>query len=305
MKSSFALYDRSHLLTLENPDYLKDLEHFALGAFYSDHPEEDISTKLLKEFDVSVTAEIVAKTEGLWCGTRETGWLIEKTFPTLKTVYLIEEGKPFTFNQTVMKLLGQATSILKIERTLLNLLQRLCGIATTTHTYAKKSHPIPIAGTRKTLYGLLDKYALSVGGGLTHRLHLGDAGMFKENHLFLLQNDWKSLEKILSKIPSEIPFFTIEIHSPNAFHQILKNLPTPLHSPLVLLFDNFEPDALKQLLQNLPRRTHLYYEASGGITLDNLTQYAQSGVDVLSIGALTHSVKPIDLSLKIVENPSG
>jgi nicotinate-nucleotide pyrophosphorylase (carboxylating) len=292
-------YDRSHLLTLKNPLFVKDLERFIMGGYKSDCEIGDVTENVMPNKQVS--AVVMAKSPGVFCGGPLIKWFFKSLYNDFEVKINFDEGDDFKKGDIVLEIKALAPAILRAERTLLNLMQRLCGIATTTHIYASKAYPTPVAATRKTLYGLLDKYAVSIGGGLTHRLNLGDAPLFKENHLVLVENDMAELWGSLSKLPSDIPFATIEIETVEQYFELLKILPKESPWPLFVMFDNFEADDLQGMIKNTlgQRPSYVYFEASGGITYDNIEGFADIGLDVISIGALTHTIMPVDLSLGI------
>lgn len=294
-------YDRSRLLTLKNPDFVKEIERFVIGAYESDVGHGDCTTDVLANRHKNVEAVIMAKEAGIFCGEPVIKFFIQAVAPKMRVLFNLKEKAHFKKGQLLLTLRGPADSILKLERTLLNVLSRLCGIATTTSRLARLAAPCRVAATRKTLYGLLDKYAVAVGKGLTHRLHLGDAPLFKENHWALLssKNSPQELVKFFSKFPKKPSFVTIEVETPTHAHLLLKALPTRLPFPVIVMLDNFSMAQLKTFLKGIKPRSGLYFEASGGITEKNLKSYAKTGVDVLSLGALTHSVRGIDLSMKI------
>lgn len=296
--ASLFPYDRSRLLTLKNPDFVKEIERFVVGAYESDVSHGDCTTEVLANRHKNVEAVITAKETGIFCGEPVIKFFIQAVAPRVRVVFNVNEGKTFKKGQKVIVLRGDAAMILELERTLLNVLSRLCGIATTTSRLAQMAAPCRIAATRKTLYGLLDKYAVAVGGGLTHRLHLGDAPLFKENHwaLLLSKNPRQELIKLLKKSP----FVTIEMENPTQARLFLDALPR-LPFPVIVMLDNFSVPQLRGFLKGIKPCSGLYFEASGGITEKNLRSYTKTGVEVLSLGALTHSVRGVDFSMKILK----
>ncbi|HCW32305.1 TPA: nicotinate-nucleotide diphosphorylase (carboxylating) [Candidatus Peregrinibacteria bacterium] len=293
------IYNRATFLNPKNPQYIHDLECFLGGAFISDTINGDLTTESLPNKNDFFSCQIQAKEKGIFCGGPPIKWFLHKYCPDLKLSIFFKEGNSFQKGNTLLSLKGKAKTILKIERTLLNLLQRLCGIATLTHTYQQAAFPMPIAATRKTLYGLLDKYAVTIGGGLTHRLNLGDAPLFKDNHLKISHNSWAVIANAIYKMPHSIPFATIEISPKHNPIVLLSQFRKPLPFPIIILFDNFTPLQLKKTIQNIPKPAHIHFEASGGITLTNIKKYCISPLDILSIGALTHSANSLDLSLNL------
>ena len=179
------------------------------------------------------------------------------------------------------------------------MLQRMCGIATETATIIEKiEHDKPqIAATRKTLWGLLDKKAVAVGGGLTHRLNLSDGILVKDNHLLAL-----SAKEIIQKVlqTNQTTLIEIEVETEDHLRELVEEF-SKKDSPhaLAILLDNFTPHEVKKVLERIPSHPRIMYEASGGITPENIGDWTQTGVDVLSLGALTHSSKAANLSLDL------
>ena len=185
-------------------------------------------------------------------------------------------------------------SILKAERTALNLIQRMSGIATLTSKYVLKaaSDKVRILDTRKTIPGLrlLDKYAVPMGGGCNHRFGLFDGILIKDNHIAVAGSIKKAVEAAKKNAPHGIK---IEVEAED-----LDGVKAALEAGAdIILLDNMSPDRMKEAVGLVAGRILL--EASGGITLDNIEEVAATGVDMISIGALTHSVKAVDLSLEI------
>ena len=269
-----------------------------MGAAYdSDLQTGDVTTDSLELGDKLGEAKIVAKQNGIFCGALEAKWLIERYAPGLNFEMLATEGEAFAKEDILIKLTGKVALILSVERVLLNLVQRFCGIATQTERCVKRAAPVNVAATRKTLYGLLDKRAVAMGGGLTHRLFLGDAAIYKDTHFALMNQDWRSIAASLKRLPDDLPFVTIEVRQLDDLNELVKQLPSSPPWPMILLLDNFPMDQLASALSTLKKPEGLLIEASGGITEGNLADYAKTGVDVVSLGALTHTVTPIDLSL--------
>ncbi len=270
-------YDRSAELTLQNPWYREQVERYVLGAMRSDASNDYTSKQLLPK-PLRCQALIHQKQAGILAGIDEITWLAKQ------------------YNVTIRrnKLTGRARDILAIERTLLNTLQRLSGIATLTRQLVKKVGKYPlIAATRKTQWGALDKKAVALGGGYTHRLHLGDGVLVKDNHLALADHD------TIQHTRWNKPFAAIEVSS---FSQLKRTI---IHYPQfkILLLDNFSPDKIKALVRWLEQqrlRKRYILEASGGINPDTIMRYAKTGVDVLSLGYLTHSAPALDISLDII-----
>lgn len=276
---------------------------------HSDNPTVhggDLTSRLLTDNNTTRTARIVAKQEGVIAGIPEV-----KLFCQINGIEVenaVEDRAVCTVGMVLLELRGNLISLLAVERTLLNLLQRMSGIATLTHQLADIAAPTLISATRKTPLGYLDKRAVLVGGGGTHRLGLWDAILIKDNHLATpdkqaaiqtaLQTAWKNREKSR--------FIEIEVISNQealAAARTMQRLAQQDEAyPLILMLDNFAPEAIRESLTQLTEeglRQHLLVELSGGITQDNLKDYAGLGADVISLGALTHSASALDLSMQI------
>ena len=185
-----------------------------------------------------------------------------------------------------MQIKGKIKDILKLERTILNILQRMSGIATTTNNIInknKKSQAL-IVPTRKTQWGLLDKRAVSLGGGGTHRLGLYDWILIKDNHI--------KISNFKFQISN---FFEIEVKNEKELKLALTTKPD------AIMLDNFSAKKIKQILKKYQKKLQkTIIEASGGINEKNISKYYNSNVDIISLGSLTHSVKSLDISLKII-----
>jgi nicotinate-nucleotide pyrophosphorylase (carboxylating) len=199
--------------------------------------------------------------------------------------------------QTVAVIRHNARVILACERLILNIMQRMSGIATATRFYvdAVAGTPAQILDTRKTAPGLrlLDKWAVRCGGGTNHRLDLSDGILIKNNHIALAGGAVQALERALSRRSSGLPV-EIEVRSLEEFDEALQ------HGAEAILLDNMTPEQVRQAVERvatLERKVPL--EASGGINLQNVRAYAEAGVDFISVGALTHSVPAVDLSMRL------
>ncbi len=249
----------------------------------------DKTTDILISKKAKGRAVVVARETGLLCGEPIVCELLRLLDASVKVKFPVMEGERFSKNKPVVELEGSVSSILKVERTLLNFFGHLSGIATKTREYVDrvKKYPVFILDTRKTtpLWREVEKYAVRVGGGKNHRMGLYDRILIKENHR--PQADWERLEKFRGQ-------FEIEVRNLKELKEALKL------GPRIILFDNFSPAALHKAVQ-MTRHLHpeIILEASGGITLDNVAHYAALGVDWISIGALTHSAKSIDFSLLV------
>jgi nicotinate-nucleotide pyrophosphorylase (carboxylating) len=199
---------------------------------------------------------------------------------------------------------GRIASILGAERTALNFLQRLSGIATETNRYVKavEGLPVQIMDTRKTTPGLrlLDKYAVKVGGGKNHRMHLGDAVLIKDNHLAALRSEGLSIREIVEKAWQNAPSSTqveVEVKTPQEAVEAAEA------GAGVIMLDNMSVDDMREVVKMIHGVALI--EASGKITLDKVRAVAETGVDFISVGALTHSTKALDISLELEPGSRG
>lgn len=261
-----------------------DLKNKLKAALQEDIRKGDVTSNLLVPPNAKAKAVILTKEAGVFAGAEVVRELFKITDSKTKLRLKIKDGQKFSKNQILIQIQGNARVILKTERTLLNLLQHLCGIATTTREFVKKAKGVRILDTRKTtpLWRELEKYAVKCGGGHNHRMGLYDAVFVKENH-----REFGNLKKLKGK-------FEIEVRNLRELSEAL------MLRPQVILFDNFSPAALKKAVKVARRsRPKIILEASGGINLQNVAAYAKTGVDQMSLGLLTHSVKAVDLSLLI------
>lgn len=261
----------------------------------------DITTTLAVSAGTIVEAEVVAKEAGVVAGIEETIVLLESW--NLQAKALVADGSRIEEKKTIMKITGDARTLLSTERTILNLLTRMSGIATATNRLVKKvrgaGYKTRIACTRKVAPGLLhfDKRAVMLGGGDTHRLHLDDLVLIKDNHLAIIG----SVSEAVKKVRKAVSFSKkIEIEVTN----IEEASEAAKAGADIVMLDNFSPQQAKEaatLLEREGLRNKVLIEASGGINEQNVLEYSATGADVLSLGQLTDSVKALDMSLEVVK----
>ncbi|MCX7907922.1 MAG: carboxylating nicotinate-nucleotide diphosphorylase [Ignavibacteria bacterium] len=208
------------------------------------------------------------------------------------------DGEKIPSNTKIFEITGQTKFLLKIERTIINLLQRLCGIATTTRKYVEiaNKYNVRILDTRKTTPGLriFEKYAVRCGGGWNHRLNLSEGILIKDNHIFASGSLSKAIEMARAIYPLE--FVEVEVEN---YSQLLEALLLNVDG---ILLDNFSSQDVREAVAFArSKKPDIFIEASGGITLNNLEEYAKTGVDAISIGALTHSAKSVKMHLEFFE----
>ncbi len=247
-------------------------------------------------------ASILAKAKGRLAGIEVAGRVFLKVDPSLKVEVLITDGAEIKPGDIIATVQGNVAGILKAERVALNFLQRLSGIASQTAQYVARTQglAVKIVDTRKTTPGLrlLEKYAVRMGGGQNHRFHLGDAVLIKDNHLAALRALGMSLKDIVTKAKQDAPQgLTIEVEV-NTTKEASEAVDAGAD---LIMLDNMRPDEMRRAVRLISGRART--EASGGITLDNVREAALTGVNIISIGALTHSPKALDISLEL-EPPS-
>lgn len=256
----------------------------------------DTTTDYLIPEDQQGAAQFLAKADGVLCGLEVALRVFEILQPDFKYEAFKKDGDYIKKGEVFAKIYGKTRTILKGERTALNLIQHMSGIATATNEAVKiaEGTNASIADTRKTLPGLrpIQKYAVTVGGGKNHRYNLSDAAMLKDNHVDAgggIENAVKTLKKRLGHMTK------VELEVRN-----LDELKQALDAGVdVIMLDNMSPEMMKEAVKITDGKALL--EASGGITNETLRAVAETGVDIISIGALTHSVKAFDISLKIVK----
>jgi len=258
----------------------------------------DVTTQALIPADRRGTAEALIKQPGVLAG----GQVFAQTFRTLDPSAQVDvrasDGARVQRGDVVVSIEGCAAAILSAERTALNLLQRMSGVATATaaSVAAVEGYPVRIIDTRKTAPGLrlLDKYAVRVGGGSNHRYNLADAVLIKDNHLEVARSQGLDLAAAIAHVRQRTsPFLKIEVEVetvPDA------GTAAAAGADLVLL-DNMSPPEMAEAVRAVAGRALV--EASGGITLETIRDVAASGVNLISSGALTHSVRGLDISLEI------
>ncbi len=261
----------------------------------------DVTSEILVPPELEGRATIYAREAGIVAGVEIVGKVFRRVDPAIAFTVLCQDGTAVKPDDAVAEVGGKVLSILKAERTALNFLQRLSGIASLTAQYAAETHGLEtyIADTRKTTPGLrlLEKHAVSMGGGKNHRLHLGDGILIKDNHLAALRSIGMSLEEIVARAKKNAPHgLKVEVEVDSA----REAMEAAEAGADIIMLDNMNPEEMRQVVKSLKGKAKL--EASGGITLANLRQAALTGVDYISIGALTHSPKALDISLEFDPN---
>jgi nicotinate-nucleotide pyrophosphorylase (carboxylating) len=254
----------------------------------------DITTDRIVPADRSARGLIQCKDNGVLAGIEVARRVFQHLDPQVTFIAFKRDGQALRPGDLIAEISGSARAILSGERVALNFLQRLSGIATQTHRYAEKikDYAAVIVDTRKTTPGLrvLEKYAVRMGGGNNHRFGLYDAVLIKDNHIKIAGGIKEAVERVRGQIPHTMKI-EVEVES-------LAQLEEALAAKAeIILLDNMSPELLRQAVALTGGRALL--EASGGVTEATVTEIAAAGVDLISVGALTHSVKALDLSLDI------
>ncbi len=267
-----------------------EIEELIQRAFDEDFAHGDITSGACISEEAWAEGRILLKAWGCIAGLKFLPWIFQLHDPRIETHLFVRDGQVCEAGTILALVRGPARSLLGAERVALNFLQHLSGVATLTARCVEKAKGTgcQILDTRKTILGLraLQKYAVSVGGGVNHRFHLGDRILIKNNHLALAPD---AVERARKKFP--LGWVEVEIGRGEELESAICS------GVNAILLDNMSPDQVRECVVRNAKRVFL--EASGGITLDNLTEYAKTGVGGISIGALTHSAPAIDIAMRI------
>ena len=301
-------YQKGDELSLNNKDYLDWLQKFFEQEYREDVGQGDITSQSVLAANKRGKAALKAKQEGITAGIEEASWFLKKH--DLKVKIHVKDADKVEKNDTILEVYGKQRDILATERVGLNVLQRMSGIATETRKLVNliEDYKTRIAATRKTVLKFLDKKAVYVGGGLTHRFGLWDAILIKDNHLEALKNQGvkNPIEKAIAlaaESAHKVGFIEIEItNQEDALNAARKFKQLKLKKPCIVMLDNVEPKEIQSIIEKLKSENlhnHVLLEASGSITPKNIRDYAKTGVDVISLGYLTHSARILDMSLEM------
>ncbi len=262
---------------------------------------EDITTNALIQSDLNIKARIVSKQDGVLAGMELVSSLLNEF--SIKVLSTKSDGDKLKIGDIILEMNGEARVILTLERTVLNLLMKMSGIATTTYNMVNKAREINpqviVAGTRKTTPGLQfwEKNAIRLGGGDTHRYRLDDMVLIKDNHL-ALSGDITRAVKMTRNYVGFTKKIEIEVES-------LEDALTAADAGVdIIMLDNLEVKEIHQVLETFEKRNlreKVLIEVSGGINPNNIAQYAESGVDIISSGYITHSAGVLDMNLEVIE----
>ena len=260
----------------------------------------DPTTDILVPPDLESTAVLLAKEEGILAGLDVGLEAFRRFDDRVSITALLEDGAPIRPGDHLGTIQGRVASLLKAERAAVNFMQHMSGIATQTQRYVKavEGHPVRIVDTRKTTPGLrfLEKYAVRMGGGQNHRQNLGDGILIKDNHIDALRGDGMSLGDVVKKAIREASHtIRVEVEV-----ETLEQLDEALDAGAgIILLDNMDVEQMTIAVQIAKGKA--FTEASGGITLETVRAVAATGVDIISVGALTHSVLALDISMDMLD----
>lgn len=274
------------------------LDEFILSSLKEDIQDGDHSSLACVPKDARSSAQLLIKENGVLAGMQVAQRICELYDSTLQFDPILKDGASVSVGDIAFTLKGASRSILAIERLLLNCMQHMSGVATQTAHYVQliAGTNCTLLDTRKTTPGmrLLDKYAVKIGGGANHRFGLYDMIMLKDNHIDYAGGLQPALQRTKQYLADRQLNLKVEVEV-RSMEELKELLSLPQDYDRIML-DNFSPASLKEALQYIPKDTET--EASGGITAKTIRAYAETGVQYISVGALTHSVKALDMSLK-------
>ena len=287
-------------------EYYSSVKNLINEKIKEDFDGGDITTDSLIDKNKEIKAVILSRGEGIVAGIEEVSLMLNEE----KVTVLKKDGNEVKNKDIILEINGNARKILAYERTLLNIMQRMSGIVTAVYNIKKSiKNNCLIAATRKTLFPLIDKKAVSVGGALTHRLTLNDAALIKHTHMKIINN---GLEKALRLTAENDRIKYIEIEIKNEAEALkaaeaIYNLKS--EKLFAIMFDNMECSMIRNSINEINNminknndeklKNKILFEASGEVNENNIEEYSKTGVDVVSIGLITHSSKAVDMSLQV------
>ena len=290
-------------------EYYSSVKNLINEKIKEDFDGGDITTDSLIDKNKEIKAVILSRGEGIVAGIEEVSLMLNEE----KVTVLKKDGNEVKNKDIILEINGNARKILAYERTLLNIMQRMSGIVTAVYNIKKSiKNNCLIAATRKTLFPLIDKKAVSVGGALTHRLTLNDAALIKHTHMKIINNDLENALRLTAE-NDRIKYIEIEIKNEAEALKAAEAISNLKSEKLfAIMFDNMECSMIKNSINKINNiinknlinndeklKNKILFEASGGINENNIEEYSKTGVDVVSIGLITHSSKAVDMSLQV------
>lgn len=269
-------------------------------AFAEDIGDGDHTTLSTIPADEMGTSRLIVKEEGILAGVEMAEKVLHKVDPSIVMDVFIKDGAHVRKGDIAFEAKGPVRSLLTAERTMLNIMQRMSGVATMTHKYQKELEGLhtKVLDTRKTTPGMriLEKDAVKIGGGKNHRIGLFDMILIKDNHIDFAGGIERAIDRAHQYCDEKGLNLKIEVEvrSLDDIRRVLEHGGVDR-----IMFDNFTPELTKEAVKLVDGKVET--ESSGGITIENLRSYGETGVDYISVGALTHSVKSLDMSFKAVE----
>ncbi|MDP2642590.1 MAG: carboxylating nicotinate-nucleotide diphosphorylase [Candidatus Peregrinibacteria bacterium] len=308
----------ANFLSLENNAYKQWVFRYTFLELEKDlSGRGDVTTNILFKDLSKVNAKIIAKDDAILAGLSEIKYFLVDSDPNFRPSlkggfeidFKFQDGNFAKKGDVIMEMKAYAHDILAVERTVLNLLMRMSGVATFTNGLVEKvkDYDVLVCPTRKTLWGLIDKKAVLVGGGGTHRINLADAILIKDTHLDIIGRDFDTVFERLKNANPDSRFIEIEVENKEealkcaeGFAKFLNINSTQTIG--VIMFDNMKPSDIVDAIAALNEaglHENLLCEASGGIDEENVVEYAKTGIDIISMGCLTNGARSSDMSLKI------
>ncbi len=287
-------------------EYYSSVKNLINEKIKEDFDGGDITTDSLIDKNKEIKAVILSRGEGIVAGIEEVSLMLNEE----KVTVLKKDGNEVKNKDIILEINGNARKILAYERTLLNIMQRMSGIVTAVYNIKKSiKNNCLIAATRKTLFPLMDKKAVSVGGSLTHRLTLNDAALIKHTHMKIINNDLENALRLTAE-NDRIKYIEIEIKNEAEALKAAEAISNLKSEKLfAIMFDNMECSMIRNSINEINNminknndeklKNKILFEASGEVNENNIEEYSKTGVDVVSIGLITHSSKAVDMSLQV------
>ena len=276
-----------------------EIDRFIAHLIAEDAAERDITTESVVDENIECNAVIESKEQGVVCGIDFAEMVFINIDPSINITKIVQDGTTISKGDILLELQGKASVILAGERIALNLIQHLSGISTLTAQFVNsvKSTKAVITDTRKTVPGIrrFQKYAVTMGGGKNHRMNLADGILIKDNHIKFNEINGLSISDVVKKSRENSEAsadIEVEVDNLDQFRTVL------VQEPDIILLDNMDIETMKMAVKINNNKALL--EASGGVTLSTVKAIAETGVDLISVGALTHSSSALDMSLNIL-----
>lgn len=276
-----------------------EIDRFIAHLIAEDAAERDITTESVVDENIECNAVIESKEQGVVCGIDFAEMVFINIDPSINITKIVQDGTTISKGDILLELQGKASVILAGERIALNLIQHLSGISTLTAQFVNsvKSTKAVITDTRKTVPGIrrFQKYAVTMGGGKNHRMNLADGILIKDNHIKFNEINGLSISDVVKKSRDNSEAsadIEVEVDNLDQFRTVL------VQEPDIILLDNMDIETMKMAVKINNNKALL--EASGGVTLSTVKAIAETGVDLISVGALTHSSSALDMSLNIL-----